>query len=94
MRAAERGLADAGRPDEAEDRALLVLLELADREVLDDALLDLLEAVVVLVEDLAHLRDVHVVLVVCGPRQVEDPVEVGAHDRVLGRADLHRCAGA
>ena len=24
------------------------------------------------------------------PRQIEDPVEVRAHDRVLGRADLHR----
>src|SRR5690606_13933010 len=47
--AAERGLTDTGRADEAEDRALLVLLELADGEVLDDALLDLLEAGVVLV---------------------------------------------
>ena len=52
--AAERRLADAGRADEAEDGALLVLLQLADGEVLEDALLHLLEAVVVLVEDLAH----------------------------------------
>ena len=59
--AAERRLADAGRPDEAEDRPLLVLLQLADGEVLEDALLHLLEAVVVLVEDLADRRDVHVV---------------------------------
>ena len=59
--AAERRLADAGRADEAEDRALLVLLQLADGEVLEDALLDLLEAVVVLVEDLAHRGDVEVV---------------------------------
>ena len=27
--------------------------------------------------------------VVDRPRQIDDPVEVGAHDRVLGRADLH-----
>ena len=94
MRAAERGLADAGRADEAEDRALLVLLQLADGEVLEDALLDLLEAVVVLVEDLADLRDLEVVRRLTVPRQIEDPVEVGADDRVLGRADLHRCAGA
>jgi hypothetical protein len=50
-----RGLAHAGRPEQAEDGALLVLLELAHREVLEDALLHLLETVVVLVEDLAHL---------------------------------------
>src|ERR1044071_3965976 len=42
-RATERGLADAGRAREAQDRALLVVLELADRHVLDDALLDLVE---------------------------------------------------
>ena len=89
--AAERRLADAGRADEAEDRALLVLLQLADGEVLEDALLDLLEAVVVLVEDLAHAaRCRGCPCVELRPRQVEDPVEVGAHDRVLGRADLHR----
>ena len=52
--AAERGLADAGRSDEAEDRALhLLSAQLAHGEVLEDALLDLLEVVVVLVEDLA-----------------------------------------
>ena len=61
-RAAERGLAGARRPDEAQDRSLGVLLELAHREVLEDAVLDLLEVVVVLVEDLAGVRDVEVVL--------------------------------
>ena len=88
--APERRLADAGGAEQAEDGALLVLLELAHREKLEDALLDLLEAVVVLVEDLAHGRDVHVVGRGRRPRQVEDPVEVGAHHRVLGRPDLHR----
>ena len=58
-RAPERGLADARRPDEAEDRALERLLErLAHREVLEDPLLDLLEVVVVLVEDLAGAVEV------------------------------------
>src|SRR5207253_748530 len=55
---AERRLADAGRTDEAEDGPLLVLLQLSDREVLEDALFHLLEAVVVLVEDLADRGDV------------------------------------
>ena len=40
-----------GRADETEDRPLQISLELADGEVLDDALLDLVEIVVVLVED-------------------------------------------
>ena len=38
---------------------------------------------------LVDLRDVEVVERRVVPRQIEDPVEVGAHDRVLGRADLH-----
>ena len=50
-RLAERGLADARRADEAEDRAGEVVLQLRDGEVLEDPLLDLLEVVVVLVED-------------------------------------------
>ena len=53
-RLAQRRLADAGRADEAEDRAardVLAAVELAHGEELEDAVLDLLEAVVVLVED-------------------------------------------
>jgi hypothetical protein len=61
-RLAERSLADSGRPDEAEDRSRDVVLQLRDRELLDDALLDLLEVVVVLVEDLSRLVQVEVVL--------------------------------
>ena len=46
-RLAERGLADAGRADEAQDRAARVGLQLAHREVLEDPVLDLLDVVVV-----------------------------------------------
>ncbi len=46
--AAERGFADARRSDEAEDRALHVGLEAAHGEVVEDAVLDLFEAVVIL----------------------------------------------
>ena len=53
-RLAERRLADAGRADEAEDRPLHVAFQLADGEVLDDAFLDLVEVVVVLVEHAAR----------------------------------------
>ena len=88
-RAAERRLADAGRPDEAQDRPLLVGLELAHRQVLEDALLDLLEVVVVGVEDVARLLDVELVLGGDRPRQLDQPLEVGARHRVLGRRRLH-----
>ena len=52
MRLADGGLAHAGRADEAEDRALHLPGQLAHRQELEDALLHLVEAVVVLVEDL------------------------------------------
>ena len=58
--------------------------ELADREVLEDPLLDLLEVVVVGVEDLAGVGDVEVVLGPRAPRQLDEPLEVGADDAVLG----------
>ena len=54
-RLAERGLADAGRTDEAQDRRLALRRELAHGEIFDDAPLDLVEAVVVVVEDVARL---------------------------------------
>ena len=60
-RSSEGRLTDTWGADEAQNRAFLVGLELADREVLHDSLLDLLEARVVLVEHLAHRRDVEVV---------------------------------
>ena len=84
-RAAERGLADAGRTDEAEDRAAGVGLELAHREELEDPVLDLLDVVVVLVEHLARVLEVEVVLGRLVPGQRDDPLEVGADHAVLGR---------
>ena len=83
-RAPEAGLADAGRADEAEDRAARLGPQLADRQVLEDPVLDLLEVVVVGVEDLAGVLDVEVVVGALVPRQVEQPVEVGPDHAVLG----------
>ena len=48
---AERGLADAGRTHEAQDRGLALRRQSPDRQVLDDPLLDLLQPEVVLVQD-------------------------------------------
>src|SRR5437867_3456718 len=45
-------LAHAGRPNEAENRALRILHQLADGKKFEDALFDLLEAVVLFVQNL------------------------------------------
>ena len=82
---AERGLADAGRADEAEDRAGDVAAQLRDGEVLDDPLLDLLQVEVVLVQHLTRVREIEVVLRRLRPGQRQDPVDVGADHAVLGR---------
>ncbi len=82
---AERGLADAGRSDEGEDWAPDRGREYANGEVLEDPLLDLLEAEVVLVEDLRRFLDVVVVVGRDVPRQADEPVDVCPDDANLGR---------
>ena len=78
-----------GRAGEAEDRPLHVLLELADGQVFEDPLLDLLQVVVVGVEDLAGPAEVEPVAARLRPGEDGEPVEVGPDDRVLGRAGVH-----
>src|SRR5205823_14803092 len=82
---AERGLADAGRSDEGEDRAADLVSEGANREVLEDPLLDLLQAVMVLVEDPGGFLDVELVVRRDVPGQTNQPVDIGPDD-----ADLRR----
>ena len=84
-RLAQRGLADAGRADEAEDRRLALGRQLAHRQVLDDALLDLLQAVVIRIEDAARFGDIDILRLGRRPRQLDQRVEVGADHAVLGR---------
>ena len=68
-RAAEAGLADARRSDEAEDRrAQAIAGQLAHGDVLEDALLDLLQSVVVFVEDARRLEQIEPVLGFDRPR--------------------------
>src|SRR6202035_5771442 len=47
----QRGLADAGRPDETQDGAAALGVQFSHSEELEDALLDLLESVMILVEN-------------------------------------------
>src|SRR5271170_1258066 len=84
-RLAQRSLAGARRSDEAKDRTLGVVLELAHREKLEDAFLYFFEVVMILVEHLARVTNVEIVFGRDAPRQADEPVEVGAHDGMLGR---------
>ena len=95
-RLADRGLARARRPDQREDRAgALVLLdpallaELGDGDVLDDPVLHVVQAGVVLVEHLARVDGVEPLLRALAPRHREQPVEVVADHRRLGRLVAH-----
>ena len=85
-----------GRADEGQDRpGALVLLDaallaqLAHRQVLGDALLDVVEARVVGVEHLARVHGVQTLFGALAPRHLGQPVEVGADHRALARGVAH-----
>ena len=81
--ARNRSLADAGRAHQTDDLALDVRLQLAHRQNLQDALLDLLQAVVVGVELLLRRLDIQLILGELVPRQREDGVQIVAADHRL-----------
>jgi hypothetical protein len=82
-RSRERRLADARRADEAEDRPLHAGIELADREVFENAILGLLEPRVLVVHDRLGLLEIDDLVGLLRPRQRDDPIEIGARDRVF-----------
>ncbi len=75
----ERGLADAGRTDQTQDRTLELLHPLLHGEILDDALLDLLESVVVGLEDFFRFDEVVADFGAFLPWNADEPVDVIAH---------------
>mmetsp|Transcript_96000 Transcript_96000/g.309974 ORF Transcript_96000/g.309974 Transcript_96000/m.309974 type:complete len:342 (-) Transcript_96000:626-1651(-) len=85
---ADGGLAHPRRPYEAHDLTLHGALEDAHSHVLEDHLLDVLEAVMVLVKDLLGAVDVHVLLRLLGPGQRRHPLQVGPADVELRRLGL------
>ena len=89
QRLAQAGLADAGRADEAEDRPLHLVDALLDGEILDDPLLDLLEAVVVGIEHVLRQLDVLPDLGALLPGDGQHPVQIVAHHGRLGRHRAH-----
>ncbi len=68
---AQAGLAHAGRAVQANDRGLHVTLQLQHGKVLDKALLHLLQAEVVAVEDLLGVLQVELIGAVFAPRQFQ-----------------------
>lgn len=89
-RLAERGLANAGRSDEAQDRSLQLLLAALHGEIFDDAVLDFVEAEMVGVEHILREGQVLLDLGVLAPRYRKDPVEIVAHDGRFSRHRRHR----
>ena len=87
--ARDAGLADTRRADQADDLALDVRGQLADRQHFEDAVFDLFQAVVVAVQDVLCLGDVEVVLGEGVPGQFQAGIQIGADDRPLLVAALH-----
>ena len=87
--AAEAGLPHSGWPDEAEDRPFGRLGQLAHREELEDAFLDLPQTVVILVEDLLRGAQVGDVLAGGVPGKRDHQVEISVQHRDLRRAGRH-----
>jgi len=73
-----------GGSDEGEDRTAQRLGQASHGQVFENALLDLLQAVVVLVEDHGRRLDVQVVRRGDFPGQGDEPVDIGPNDADLG----------
>ncbi len=90
---AQGGLAYPGRSHEAKDGSvapdLLLLGKLAHRKIFQDALLYILEAIVVLIQDPLGDGDVQDLRVSLSPGNIQKPVQIGPAHRGLGGAGLH-----
>ncbi|ENN85911.1 hypothetical protein RHSP_17182 [Rhizobium freirei PRF 81] len=86
-RLSERGLADARRADEAQDRALDLGGACLDGQIFDDAFLDLVEAEMIRFEDLLGIAQICLDLRLLVPGNTQQPIEIVAHD---GRFSRHR----
>src|ERR1039458_5091134 len=85
----ERGLAHTRRADETQYGTTALGIELAYREEFQDAALDLLESIMILVEYGARLVDVDGFRIDLRPRHRQQPVEVGSGHGVFGGAVRH-----
>ena len=95
-RLANRGLAGSRRADQRQNGARPAIVgetalgaQLADRQILGDALLDVVEAGVVGVEHLPRVLRVEALLGSLRPRHGEQPVEIGPDHRRFGVGVAH-----
>src|ERR1700728_1637711 len=88
-RLSERSLADAGRTDQAQDRAGQLVGALLDRKVFDDALLDLLEAEMVGFKNLIGEPQILLDLGLFVPWDRKEPIEIIAHHSCFRRHRRH-----
>src|SRR5882757_7420905 len=86
---AQRRLADARRTHKTENRAAALWIQLPDGEEFENAPLDLLEPVVILVQDGAGALDVELFSIDLRPGHGDEPIEVGARHGILGGAIRH-----
>ncbi|MNF47569.1 hypothetical protein D3C84_287760 [compost metagenome] len=85
----QRSLADTGRADQAENRALDLLHPFLNGEVLEDTLLHFLQPVMVGIEDVLGLGQVQTNLALGLPRYIDQPIDVGTHHGRFGRHRRH-----
>src|ERR1700732_2605924 len=86
---AKRGLADAGRADEAKYRALAVRIELAHRQIFENAPLHFLKAIVIFIENAPRLDDIDALRIELRPGHFDQPVEIAPYHPVFGRGFQH-----
>ncbi len=86
---AQRSLAHARRADKAEDRPFGLRVQLAHCKKFKDALLDLLQAEVIFIQHCRRFDQVKQISRGLLPRQVNNPLNVGADDVGLGGIRVH-----
>ncbi len=80
-RFAQRGFARPRRPDKTQDRGLhLIQGQLADGDVLQNALFRLLKAIMLFVQDFGGVVDIEVVFRLVRPGKLQEPIQVGSDD--------------
>ena len=85
----DRGLAHARRADKAQNRAFHVLLHAQHGQIFDDALLDLFQPVMILIQNPPGPLQIQIVRGGLAPGQIQDPFHIGAADADLRRAGSH-----
>ena len=78
------GFADTRRADQADDLALDIRIELADGQNFQNALLDLFQTIVVMVQHLAGVGLVQIVLGKGVPGQADDGIQIAANHADFG----------